>query len=76
MISLLFFTQDDAPALARSLLPLVHEAVEGNVSEVIVSDGGSGHETADVADAAGCAALFVTAMVRCARQSRRPAAIG
>ncbi|GAB4358932.1 MAG: glycosyltransferase [Oricola sp.] len=54
MVTVLFFTQNDAPALARSLVPLVHDAVEGHIAEVIVVDAGSTDSTADIADASGC----------------------
>lgn len=54
MVTFLFFTRNDSAALAHSLVPLVHDAVEGHVSEVLVADSGSTDSTADLADAAGC----------------------
>lgn len=54
MISFLFFTKDEGNALARSLAPLVHDAVEGHVAEVIIYDSRSSDVTDEVADGAGC----------------------
>lgn len=54
MVTILFFTQNDAPALARSLAPLVHDAIEGHIAEVLIADSGSTDSTADIADASGC----------------------
>lgn len=54
MITVLFFTLDDAAGLARSLAPLVHDAIEGRIAEVLVADGGSTDATAGIADASGC----------------------
>lgn len=54
MVTILFFTQNDAAALARSLAPLVHDAVEGHLAEVLIADNGSTNSTADIADASGC----------------------
>lgn len=54
MVTILFFTHNQAHALARSLAPLVHDAIEGHVAEVIVVDVGSDDATAAITDAAGC----------------------
>jgi glycosyltransferase involved in cell wall biosynthesis len=54
MVTVLFFTRNNAAALARSLAPLVHDAVEGHISEVIVFDDASDDASADIADASGC----------------------
>jgi len=54
MVTILFFTQNNAVALARSLAPLVHDAIEGHIAEVLIADGGSTDSTADIADASGC----------------------
>jgi len=54
MVTILFFTQNDAAALARSLAPLVHDAIEGHLAEVLIADDGSADSTADIADASGC----------------------
>jgi glycosyltransferase involved in cell wall biosynthesis len=54
MVTILFFTQNDAVALARSLAPLVHDAIEGHLAEVLIADSGSTDSTADIADASGC----------------------
>ena len=57
MVTILFFTRDSAHLLARSLSPLVHDAVEGHVAEVIVVDAGSSDSTAAIAEGAGCTAV-------------------
>lgn len=54
MITFLFFTDDDAPALARSLAPLVSDAVDGHVAQVVVCESGSGEATARIAERTGC----------------------
>lgn len=54
MVTILFFTRNQAGLLARSLAPLVHDAVEGHLSEVIVIDAGSTDATSAIAEAAGC----------------------
>lgn len=54
MITVLFFTRDEAALLARSLQPLVHDAVEGHITKVVVIDAGSTDSTSKVADSAGC----------------------
>jgi glycosyltransferase involved in cell wall biosynthesis len=54
MVSILFFTHNQAVALARSLAPLVHDAVEGHIAEVIIVDDSSTDTTAAIADASGC----------------------
>lgn len=53
-ISVIIPTLNSARQLPRSLAPLVDGMAEGLIREVIVSDGGSDDETADIADAAGC----------------------
>jgi glycosyltransferase involved in cell wall biosynthesis len=58
MLSVIIATLDSEPALARMLAALVPGATAGLISEVLVADGGSGDETAKVADVAGC--NFVT----------------
>ena len=57
MVTILFFTHNQAHLLAHSLAPLVHDAIEGHISEVIVVDAASTDSTASIADAAGCNAV-------------------
>ncbi|WP_421853275.1 glycosyltransferase [Oricola sp.] len=57
MFTFVFFTCNDAPALARSLAPLVHDAVEGHVLEVVIVDDQSTDSTRDVAEGSGCRLL-------------------
>ena len=57
MITFLFFTHNQAHALARSLAPLVHDAIEGHVAEVIVVDAGSTDSTPAIAEGAGCTSV-------------------
>jgi glycosyltransferase involved in cell wall biosynthesis len=54
MLSVIIATRDSERALMRTLSALVPGALDGLVREVIVADGGSGDETAAVADVAGC----------------------
>jgi hypothetical protein len=54
MVAFLFFTKDNCSALARSLGPLVHDAIDGHVTQVIVVDADSGDATQEIADATGC----------------------
>lgn len=54
MLSVVIATQDDAFRLVPTLAALVPGATAGLVTEVIVADGGSTDDTADVADIAGC----------------------
>lgn len=54
MVTILFFTHNQAVLLARSLAPLVHDAVEGHVAEVIVIDTQSTDSISAITDAAGC----------------------
>ncbi|MFZ2103115.1 MAG: glycosyltransferase [Oricola sp.] len=54
MVTILLFTKDHAVALARTLAPLVHDAVEGHIAEVIVVDAGSTDATVAIADTSGC----------------------
>ncbi len=54
MVSVIIATLDSERALVQTLAALVPGATAGLVTEVIVADGGSGDETAAVADVAGC----------------------
>ena len=54
MFSVVIATHDSERALVRTLAVLVPGATAGIVREVIVADGGSGDETEQVADIAGC----------------------
>ncbi|HHI81771.1 MAG TPA: glycosyltransferase [Rhizobiales bacterium] len=58
MISIVIPTLNAGPGLAATLHSLVGAAIDGLVSELIVSDGGSGDETLAIADEAG--AIIVT----------------
>jgi len=54
MLSVIIPTLDSDRALVPTLASLVPGATAGLVSEVVIADGGSGDETALVADVAGC----------------------
>lgn len=54
MLSVVIATLDSERALVRTLAALIPGATAGLVREVIIADGGSGDETARVADVAGC----------------------
>lgn len=54
MVTILFFTHNQAHGLARSLAPLVHDAIEGHIAEVIVVDADSDDSTSMIAEGAGC----------------------
>lgn len=54
MVTFLFFTHNQDHVLARSLAPLVHDAIEGHIAEVIVVDDQSTDSTAAIAEGAGC----------------------
>src|SRR5881392_1792042 len=54
MFSVIIATHDSERALVPTLAALVPGATAGVVREVIVADGGSGDETEQVADIAGC----------------------
>lgn len=54
MLSVIIATLDSERALVPTLAALVPGATGGLVSEVVVADGGSRDETAEVADIAGC----------------------
>ncbi|WP_370321069.1 glycosyltransferase [Oricola sp.] len=64
MITFLFFTHNQAHALARSLAPLVHDAIEGHVAEVIVVDSGSTDSTPAIAEGAGCTSVNAGTLLR------------
>lgn len=53
MISVIVPTLDEAEALAASLISLGPAVIEGALREVIVADGGSVDETAEIAEATG-----------------------
>jgi len=57
MLSVIIPTRDSERALVHTLAALVPGATAGVVREVIVADGGSGDETEQVADIAGCVFL-------------------
>ncbi len=54
MFSIIIATSDSERALVPTLAALVPGATAGIVREVIIADGGSRDETADVAEIAGC----------------------
>jgi glycosyltransferase involved in cell wall biosynthesis len=54
MLSVIIATLDSERALVPTLAALVPGATSGLVSEVVLADGGSRDETAEVADIAGC----------------------
>jgi glycosyltransferase involved in cell wall biosynthesis len=54
MLSVIIATLDSERPLVQTLAALVPGATAGIISEVIVADGGSHDETAEVADVAGC----------------------
>ena len=64
MITFLFFTHNQAHALARSLAPLGHDAIEGHVAEVIVVDSGSTDSTPAIAEGAGCTSVNAGTLLR------------
>ena len=57
MLSAIIATHELERALVRTLAALVPGAVAGVISEVVVADGGSNDDTAQVADIAGCRIL-------------------
>jgi glycosyltransferase involved in cell wall biosynthesis len=57
MLSVVIATHNCERALVLTLAPLVAGAAEGVIREVIVTDAGSGDQTAAVADMAGCRLL-------------------
>jgi len=59
MLSVIIPTLDSERPLVRTLAALVPGATAGLITEVITADGGSGDETASVADIAGCAFMAV-----------------
>lgn len=61
MLSVVIPARDCERALVRTLAALVGAAVAGTVREVIVAEGGSGDDTAQVAEIAGCTVLVSTA---------------
>jgi hypothetical protein len=60
MLSVIIASDESGRALVPTLAALVPGATAGAIREVIVADHGSGDETAQVADVAGCR-LMVTA---------------
>jgi hypothetical protein len=54
MLSVVIPTLNSERALVRTLAPLVAGATAGLITEVMVADGGSGDDTAVVADVSGC----------------------
>jgi hypothetical protein len=54
MLSVIIATLDSERALVPTLAALVPGAMAGVVSEVLVADGGSRDDTAEVAEVAGC----------------------
>jgi len=71
MITFLFFTHNQAHALARSLAPLVHDAIEGHIAEVIVVDTGSTDSTPAIAEGAGCTSVAAGTPLRGVVQNAR-----
>jgi len=77
MLSVVIATYDSERELVPTLAPLVAGAAAGLISEVIVADGGSSDETAEVADIAGCRLLASRASLgarldQAAAQARAP----
>ena len=54
MLSVIIATKDLERALVPTLGALVSGATAGVISEVMIADGGSGDDTAAVAEVAGC----------------------
>jgi glycosyltransferase involved in cell wall biosynthesis len=54
MLSVIIATRDSERALVPTLAALVSGATAGVISEVLIADGGSGDDTAAVAEVAGC----------------------
>jgi glycosyltransferase involved in cell wall biosynthesis len=54
MLSVIIATKDSERALIPTLAALVSGATAGMISEVLIADGGSGDDTAAVAEVAGC----------------------
>jgi glycosyltransferase involved in cell wall biosynthesis len=54
MLSVIIATFDSERALVPTLAALVPGAAAGLIGEVVVADGGSGDDTATIADIAGC----------------------
>ena len=54
MLSAIIDTHESERALVRTLAALVPGATAGLIAEVIVADGGSGDDTEEIADIAGC----------------------
>ena len=54
MLSVIIATKDSERALVPTLAALVSGATAGIISEVLIADGGSGDDTAAVAEVAGC----------------------
>jgi glycosyltransferase involved in cell wall biosynthesis len=54
MLSVIIATKDSERALVPTLSALVSGATAGIISEVLIADGGSGDDTAAVAEVAGC----------------------
>jgi glycosyltransferase involved in cell wall biosynthesis len=54
MLSVIIATKDSERALVPTLAALVSGATAGVISEVLIADGGSGDDTAAVAEVAGC----------------------
>jgi len=54
MLSAIIDTHESERALVRTLAALVPGATAGLIAEVVVADGGSGDDTEEIADIAGC----------------------
>lgn len=54
MLSVIIATKDSERALVPTLAALVSGATAGIIREVLIADGGSGDDTAAVAEVAGC----------------------
>jgi glycosyltransferase involved in cell wall biosynthesis len=54
MLSVILATKDSEHALVPTLAALVSGATAGIIREVLIADGGSGDDTAAVAEVAGC----------------------
>ena len=54
VLSVIIATKDSERALVPTLAALVSGATAGVISEVLIADGGSGDDTAAVAEVAGC----------------------
>jgi glycosyltransferase involved in cell wall biosynthesis len=74
MLSVIIATDESERTLVPTLAALVPGATAGAIREVIVADKGSGDETAQVADVAGCRLLVTAAPLAVRLQNAAAAA--